>query len=77
MFDEEPDQIIHKSQRALAEWTWLSTIADDPGQLVEVLNREVRLLASVAYDHPDKARPILDLIDGYKDLADQVGGVLG
>jgi hypothetical protein len=72
MFDEEPDQIIHKSQRALAEWTWLSTICDRPDQLVDVLNREARLLASVAYEHPKKAKSILDLIDGYKDLVSQV-----
>lgn len=72
MFDENPDEIIYRSQRALAEWTWLSIIADRPDKLVEALTREARLLASVAYEHPEKALPILELIDGYKDLADEV-----
>ncbi len=72
MFDEEPHEIIRKSQRALAEWSWLSTIDDRPEDLLEVLNRETRILASVAYEHPDKAISILDLIDGYKDLISQV-----
>jgi hypothetical protein len=37
-----------------------------------MLNREARCLASVAYEHPEKALTILGLIDGYKDMALQV-----
>lgn len=73
MFDEDPNHMIHKSQQALARWSWLSTIADRPDLLAEVLNREVRLLAGIADEHPDSALKILELIDGYKDLADQLG----
>ena len=66
------DEQITKSRRVLAAWQWMSTISTRPDEVVRLLNSEARSLTTLAIQNPEKAAMVVQLIHGFRKLANTV-----
>ena len=66
------EEQITKSRRVLAAWQWMSTISTRPDEVLRLLNTEARSLTTLAIQNPEKAAMVVQLIDGFRKLANTV-----